>query len=447
MIWELIKYGKELCKHDKLTREAVLEYSEVQFRKIIKYAYNNSKFYKNYYKANGIKYDDLDGIPIEQIPSIDKKMVRENFYDISVKEVNPCKVQEALKSQDLLPRVENYYLVHTSGSTGIPTNFMYSKKALMILESNFVRLSITGDNPVGIKDLPVKSLYIAPVGSGYACTALAIFGMQKYHCKSVVINAQKPLNEWIEIIKDYKPSYLSGYPSCINLVASLQEKGEINISPKKIITGGEPLSEELASYYKKVFNADIIDYYGCTESIFIGAGTTYYDGIYLYDDLNYLEVDDNNKLIITPLYNKEFPLIRYKLSDVVDGFNKEGYGNLPYTHINKVMGRSEELMWFINEDGKKDFLHPLFLDDLNVNGITKFQFVQKSKRFFKIKCVTVSYEDKQKQEENIRKQINIFLKNKKMRNLKYEIDFVKDIPVNKVTGKCKMVIKDFKDEY
>lgn len=341
----------------------------------------------------------------------------------------------------MLPAIKNRFIVHTSGSTGEPTNFIYNKKALRILEANFARLSIGGQNDIGIKDFPIDSLYIAPVGSGYACTALAIFGMHEYRTKSVIINAQTPLSKWKSIIEGCNPNYLSGYPSCIKLVAELMEKGEIQLKPKKIITGGEPLTSELQQYFKNIFSADIIDYYGCTESILIGAGTTYYNGIYLFDDINYVEKDEIGRLIITPLYNKAFPLIRYRLNDIVDGFNKDYEGELPYTHINKVIGRKEDLMWFVNENGEKDFLHPLFLDDLNVNGIINYQFVQNNLQSFELKCVSnESFKDKM--EKEIISQMDYFLKNKKMRNVKYNIDFVDYIPADKKTGKTKLVIKN-----
>lgn len=441
MIAQLIKDGKFFYDHNKLCREEILKYSEYKFRKMLRFAIENTVFYKKFYLSRGINPDNMENIPIDEIPIIDKKIVKDNFYDIVTKKIKPEEIENAVNSEDMLPAIKNSFIVHTSGSTGEPTNFIYNKKALRILEANFARLSIGGQNNIGIKDFPIDSLYIAPVGSGYACTALAIFGMHEYRTKSVIINAQTPLSKWKSIIEGCNPNYLSGYPSCIKLVAELIEKGEIHLKPKKIITGGEPLTSELQQYFKKIFSADIIDYYGCTESILIGAGTTYYNGIYLFDDINYVEKDEIGRLIITPLYNKAFPLIRYRLNDIVDGFNKDYEGELPYTHINKVIGRKEDLMWFVNENGEKDFLHPLFLDDLNVNGIINYQFVQNNLQSFELKCVS-NESFREKMQKEIISQMDYFPKNKKMRNVKYNIDFVDYIPADKKTGKTKLVIKN-----
>ena len=438
-ILKLVVRGAEFYYDSKFSREKIQNYSLKKFRQTVKYAYKYSKFYKKYYSSNGIKYKDLDNIDPKEIPLMSKQLVIENFYDIATRKINPLSIKKALKSKELLPRAGRYFLVHTSGSTGTPCNFLYDRNAIVNLESNFIRLSIGGKNPIGFRDFPIRSVYIAPVGSGYACTALALNGLKAYHAKGIVLDASKPLSEWKSIINNYSPNYLSGYPSCIRMAAELQEEGEIKFKPKKIITGGEPLNHETAVYFSNLFGADIIDYYGCTESILLGAGASWYEGLYLFDDLNYYETDSRNRLIITPLYNKIFPLVRYQLNDMVEGFTKEKYGTLPFTHIDRVVGRNEDIMWFNNSHGNRDFLHPLFLDDLNVKGISKYQFIQQNNESFILKCVKMPYA-KDNIENEIKVQIDTFLKKKQMQNIKYKIVFVDNIEVNPHTGKTKLVI-------
>jgi phenylacetate-CoA ligase len=443
IILRLIIKGTKFYYNTKLSRQQIMDYSSEMFRKTIKHAYRESRFYHKYYRDNGIKYRDLDNIPIEEIPMISKDQVRENFYDIATKPINPKRVERAVESSKLVARVGRDFLVHTSGSTGTPCNFLYDRKAVTAIESNFIRLSIGGKNPVGWSDLPVKSVYIAPVGNGYACTALALNGLKSYHARGYVLDASKPLSEWKNVLSKYSPNYLSGYPSCLSMIAPMQEKGEINFHPKKIITGGEPITHESAVYFSKLFNSDIIDYYGCTESILLGAGGSSHEGLYLFDDLNYFEVDSNNRLVITPLYNRLFPLIRYQLNDMVEDFSNDYEGPLPFTHINRVMGRNEEIMWFTNETGKKDFLHPLFIDDLNVKGISKYQFEQTDDESFTLRCLKMNYASSGTKDD-IKKQVDKFLAKKKLSNVNYEIEFVDKIPVNPDTGKIKLVIKNKK---
>lgn len=436
MLFDLIKQGRFYYEDNKKNREDILRNSLKCFRITLKYAYKKSSFYKEYYKSHNIKFQDLDEILPQDIPVIDKKTVIDNFFEIATEGIDRDKYKKALEKGEMLPSFDDVFIVHTSGSTGTPCPFLYSRQALVSLESNFARLSVTGENRLSLKDFPIKSLYVAPVGSGYACTALALFGMKQYHCKNIIIDAKTPLEEWREKIKDYDPLYLSGYPSCINLIAELQQKGELNLKPKKIITGGEPLSPEYVKYFKNVFKADIVDYYGCTESILIGAGGSAYEGIYLFDDLNYIEADEKSRLIITPFYNHLFPLIRYKTGDIAENMKKQGYGSLPYTHIDRISGRQEDLIWLINENGQEDFLHPLFLDDLSVKGLLKYQFVKTSDTSFTLNCILT---DKNTDKE-IERQLKTFLTYKNMNNIKFRINPVNELYRDPKSGKVKLII-------
>lgn len=434
----MINNGLKYNWHCQWPRADILDLSMRLFRRTVISAYLRSPFYRDFYASLGIRFRDLSRLDPSDLPVIGKETVRHNFDRIATfpyKKAGP----EGDERDRLLPGLG--YHVHTSGSTGKPCSFLYSRSAVTALESNFVRLSIAGgENRITFGDFPIKSLHISSVGTGYASMLLAQNGLKSYHAKSIIVDASTPLEEWPNKIAGFSPNYLSGYPSCINIVAGMQQAGKLSISPKKIISGGEPMGKEEMSRLSKLFGADVINYYGCTESILIGAGASWYDGIYLFDDLNFLETDCRNRLIITPLVNRAFPLIRYQLDDIVEGFTKDTVSPLPFTRIDRVAGRVEELLWFENEKGRKDFLHPLFLDDLDVEGIEKYQFEQIGKSAFIIRCITSS-ENVAELEKDIRRQIDGMLRGKTMMNVKYRVEFVDRIAPDPVSGKIKLVIK------
>ena len=51
--------------------------------------------------------------------------------------------------------------------------------------------------------------------------------------------------------------------------------------------------------------------YGASESLALGVETSHAEGMYLFDDLNYIEVE-NGAMYLTSLYNYVQPLIRYR---------------------------------------------------------------------------------------------------------------------------------------
>ncbi|MBE3583650.1 MAG: phenylacetate--CoA ligase family protein [Limnochordaceae bacterium] len=435
----LVYQGILLLSHNRWPREKVFHQSEARFRAMLAYAYSNSSFYREYYRSHGINEKDLPYVTPSDIPPIDKDRLRSHFYSIAPDPPKPNEVERALKGAGLLSRAGKYFLVHSSGSTGEPANFLYSESAITTVEANFIRISLGGENAISPKDFPIRTLYVASVGSGYASTALAFKGLGEYRSKSLILNIQQPLQNWAERIQSFNPNYIAGYPSCVRIIADLQEKGSISIRPKKVITGGEPLTSEDKAYLWQVFGADVIDYYACSESLFLGVGTNWYDGIYLFDDMNYVEVDKHSQLIITPLYNHAFPLIRYRLSDVVLGFTREKTGSLPYTHIDKILGRSEEMMWFKKPDGQWDFLHPLFLDDLNVPGIKQYQFVQTSATSFILRVIPRPGACLEVLNEKAQAQVYSFLSKKKLDQIRFGIEFVDRLEPDRMTGKVKLV--------
>ena len=437
---DLVVQSFELWRHNRWPRERIMSYSLGLFRKTLLHAFRNSAFYREFYTSNGLDEGRLSNCDPQDIPIIDKDLVRDNFYRIATRPVDPAAVEKALLTGDLLTKIGDLTLVHSSGSTGKPCNFLYGPDAVTRIEANFARLSLAGRRTITFADFPVRVLYVASVGSGYSATAIALEGVEKYRARKLILNVKDPWDDWPDLIQRFKPNWVGGYPSCVRLLADLQDEGCIDIHPKKVIVGGEPLTKETRSYLEQVLGADVIDYYACTESMALGAGLPGNEGIYLFDDLNFFEVDELGRLIITPLYNNAFPLIRYRLQDVVEGFRTHQTGPLPYTHIDKVAGRSEDMMWFQQGDGKWDFLHPLFLDDLSAEGLRAYQFIQTDSTSFVLKVVK-DPEAPEDLEQRLQEQVNSFLARKKLGHLSYSIEFADALPIDPTTGKVKLVLK------
>jgi phenylacetate-coenzyme A ligase PaaK-like adenylate-forming protein len=93
--------------------------------------------------------------------------------------------------------------------------------------------------------------------------------------------------------------------------------------------------------------------YGSTEALFLGSASA--TGFHVTEDLVVLEiVDDQNrpvsagspghKVLLTNLVNRTLPLIRYELSDTVTLAGGSDPGGLPYACIERVDGRSDDVL-------------------------------------------------------------------------------------------------------
>lgn len=55
------------------TRDEIEKLQKKKLTKILEYAYDNSKYYKNAFESKGIKREDIKNMPISKFPSIEKK--------------------------------------------------------------------------------------------------------------------------------------------------------------------------------------------------------------------------------------------------------------------------------------------------------------------------------------------------------------------------------------
>lgn len=129
----------------------------------------------------------------------------------------------------------------------------------------------------------------------------------------------------------------------------------------------------------------IVNFYGASESLALGVETDPAEGVILFDDMNILEQAPDG-VYLTCLYNFAQPLIRYKLSDSLT-FQPPG-DKYPFRRAVGLLGRCEDLLWFENGAGAREFLHPLAVEGFCIEGLLDYQFRQTGSRSFEMLAET-----------------------------------------------------------
>jgi phenylacetate-CoA ligase len=431
------------------SREAVLALQRERLRRLVRYAYRRSSFYRSYYAASGITERDIEHIDIGQLPPIDKKLFVENFDGIvTTGRLTADGVQRFARgaggSDELY--LGRYRVIRSSGSTGTPTFFVYDERSLETVLAAAVRAVLAG---VRVRDvlpaaLPgaregIRVLYLAATGARYAGAVFAGEVRSGILTKALLVDVNSPLEEWPEQIARFRPNIVAGYPSAVELLAGIVERAGPKPRLYAVITAGEPLTRPRAAYLESVFGTEILNAYGSSESVLLGLQKRIFGGMYLFDDLNYVEIGEKDTLL-TPLYNYTQPLIRYRLTDILREKGRGAHELLPFSKIDKVMGRAEELLWLTNQAGQEDFLHPLVLDDLEIPGITGYRFLQRSRSSFDIQVVLAPGASLEQVQRLVRDQMGRLLRQKRMSNLSYRIESIDSIPVNPRTGKQSLIV-------
>ena len=192
--------------------------------------------------------------------------------------------------------------------------------------------------------------------------------------------------EMVDYLNKFQPKIICTYVSTIEALAKEQMKGTLRLNLKEVFTGGETLSQKTREHIESVFGCKMRSMYASTEASGIALDCNY-GHLHLHNDSLIVEpVDENNnpvpvgekshKILITSLYERTVPLIRYEVSDKVT------IHNTPCKCGNKspwveVEGRSVEPPFiFKNMDGEvavSTFM--LFVKTMGMPNVRKIQLI------------------------------------------------------------------------
>lgn len=437
------------------TRDEIKKIQNKKLRKLLKYAYNNSEYYYKAFSDCGITAEQIDILPINKFPTIDKFSLLKNFNSlVTVDGIS----QEELRNFDSTENKnsklfkDKYHIVHSSGSTGKPAYFLYDNYAWDYMLLGMIRAALWDMSMFQILKYIFSGpriMYVAATDGRYGGAMAVGDGIKGVKGNQLFLDINTPISEWIDATEKFNPNMIVGYPSAIKILGELAEKGKINVDVFRVVSCGEPLNNNLREYFKSIFHAEIVNFYGASESLVLGVESNTEEGMYLFDDMNYVEIDDGN-IYITSLYNYAQPLIRYKISDNLKLNNSFNNTRYPFTRAKNIMGRDEDILWFEDKKGKKDFIHPLAVEGFCIDGLIDYQFRQVSADSFEMIAEVSSREKRDYIKSEMINQMNRILNEKQLDYVEFNIQFVNSILPDKRTGKKKLIIKSdklFKYEY
>ena len=257
-------------RSELLNSEQRYLHQKKRLKSLLKHVLLNSRFYKKYYKEHGITLETIEEIELKDLPPINKRIMMDNYDDFV------C--DSAIKREHLEKFIADranfgkkylnkYIVIHTSGSSGTIGFFTYGPRDWSILKALAItRVSKTKINPFQ----KTKISFIGATDGMYAGISLAQ-GAPKFLFDLLMLPINSPLEEINKKVNEFQPDSLSGYSSGNYLLAAEQLKGNIRISPKRIICSADSLTSEMRRTIKQAFGIEPVNFYGASESICLGA--------------------------------------------------------------------------------------------------------------------------------------------------------------------------------
>ena len=436
-ISRILYYNYILNRNLHKNRSGILQQQENRFRRLLKYAVHHSDFYREYYGDHGITSEDIESIAITDLPVIDKNVMMDNFDDLVVPEELTKELVENFLEFSPAPDTtiyDKYRIIHSSGTTGKVGYYIYNQR-----EWDFIKaISLRIFPHFGLK--PKTYVFIGAADGHYAgiCLFLSpVNSPEKFFYRDYrVLDINYPLEQYIEALNKANPDVITGYSTGIGMLAELQRYGKLSLRPHTVVCGGEPIQPETEELIHEVWNCELINYYAASESLILGVERPDLNGFYLFDDVNYIEFRDDH-ILLTNLYNYTQPLIRYRMNDIL--VPQEEDDIWPFTKIKRIIGRQEDFLWFVNQNGDFDFIHPIVIVEFYVRGLEKYQVIKTGNTSFLFKAVISRQFSKIKVIQNINERLREILQKKEMLNLEYRIEVVSDIARDQESGKFNLI--------
>jgi len=438
-------YG--LKRNEKKSVEQMKQMQDKKLRRMLHFAWEHSRFYRTAFECDGITEKQLSTLPLSAFPKLDKKILMEHFDElVTVPNLKQEELRQFDREGDTQKKTyRNCHVVHSSGSTGEPGYFIYDEPAWNRMLLGIIRGALWNMSmPQILKLLAGKPriAYIAATTGRYGGAMAVGDGINGVGARQMYLDINTPLSKWVDDIRAFHPNIIIGYPSAIKILGELVECGKLEIDVIRVISCGEPLGPGLRRFLESVFHADVVNFYGASESLAIGVETGREGGMVLFDDMNVIEVEDGN-MYLTSLYNFAQPLIRYRISDHL--VLKDPLKGSPFCRAEIVLGRDEDMLWFEDGAGNRDFLHPLAVEGFCVKGLRDYQFRRVDCNVFEMLAEVPNEARREAVQKELQKQMEKILTEKKLFYVQFYIRFVKEIMPDSATGKKPLILTDCAD--
>ncbi len=326
---------KQLLESDNWSKQEVVKYKEENLFRIIDHAYRHCPFYKKLYDAHGVKPSDFTCLKdLDKFPILTKEMVRNNLKDL---------VADNFDKKDLIS-------YHTSGSTGTPLDFYWTKHNLQyywaIVQRGRKRFGIDK----GDKHINFTGKIVVPLAQNKPP-----YWRYRSAQRQAMVNMQHLTKEKVPFIADYinreNFRFIVGYPSIVYEFARIvNELGiEIKAVPEYYFSGAEKLYENQKEEIETAFPGIIcVEHYGFSENVASASKVAGCEGYYEDFELGLLEVKasasngetETGPLLATGFQNYGMPFIRYQIGDIATlNVEKDGV-----RQILDIEGRSEDFI-------------------------------------------------------------------------------------------------------
>lgn len=313
LIQKRSRYGRKyydymnfLVEFEKLSFEKKREYQFNEFKSLILYASENSRFYKKLYE--GINLNEINSFDdIDVLPFVDKEILRQNMDDVVTIGLNGA------------------VLGFTGGTTGKPLTVRFTQDDFAIRMASldfFKKKAGFINNEMRRATFNCRNIVPAKQKS-------KVFWRYNKPCKQMIYStfnlSQENMKYYIESLNKFKPQSMDGFFMAMCDIARYIELNnvQINFTPIALFPTCETITDSGRELLERVFKCKVYNQYASSEGApFITECSC--GRLHMNMDSGYIEnvSADNSEVAVTSFTTHGTPIIRYKIGDCMS-FSKE----------------------------------------------------------------------------------------------------------------------------
>jgi len=332
---------------------------------LVRHAVARSPFYREHYRG----LDVAGPVDLAALPTTDKSALMDAFDEwVTDPRLRRADVEAHLADPSAgALHLGEYRACATGGTSGRRGLFVYSRADWDAAMAGFVRHSaFAGTTPRLPRRRIAVITTVSPLHMSARFGATADFGLHRV----LRLDARRPLAELADALQAFQPDALGGYPSILALLAEEQRARRLSIAPGSICTSSEVRTAEMEARMIAAWGVLFFDVSATTETGITAMDCGEHRGLHVFEDLVILEnVDERGRpvpdgergerLLVTNLWNRTQPLIRYELSDIVAMDSSACACGRTFRRIASLEGRSDDVLMLHGAGGGTVPVHPL----------------------------------------------------------------------------------------
>lgn len=383
IMFKLLHTLEQLRKHESWTRQQLESYQGKALHDLRSYTYQRSPFYQKFHKG-------LFERPLHELPVLTKAMLMEHFDELVTDRTLRLDDVRTFATQGKAGEQFNnrYWVNATSGSSGHPGFFLFDETEWAYVLASFARSQEWSGVRINLtqrqKMATVTSISPWHMSSQVSAT------VKSWWRPSLRLSASQPLSTTVAQLNEWQPEVLIAYASMAGSLAEEQLAQRLHIKPKVVYVASEVLTSQTKKLVQEAWGDEPYNQYAATETASIAAEHQSCRHMHFFEDLVITEVVDEHyqpvspgeygaKLLVTTLFSRTQPLIRYELNDSVRVSTEPRTCGLPFALLDSIQGRVEDSLTLPAISGGEVLVRPLVINRImDIVPVSGWQVIQQA---------------------------------------------------------------------